>query len=194
MHDALNSVKREMGEEAFILSTRTKRMKPRIARIFANTSNDQPWHFHSRSFASFAVPSFKTFEATSTQDALNSVKREMDEEAFILPTPTKHMKPRIARIFANTSNDQPWHFHSRSFASFAVPSFKTFEAASMQDALNIVKREMDEEAFILSTRAKRMKPRIVRIFANTNNDQPWHFHSRPFASFAVPSFPGVLCA
>ena len=32
---------------------------------------------------------------------------------------------------------------------------KTFEAASMQDALDIVKREMGEEAFILSTRTRR---------------------------------------
>jgi flagellar biosynthesis protein FlhF len=34
---------------------------------------------------------------------------------------------------------------------------KTFEAASMQEALNIVKREMGEEAFILSTRTKQRK-------------------------------------
>ncbi len=34
---------------------------------------------------------------------------------------------------------------------------KTFEAASMQEALNIVKREMGEEAFILSTRTKQKK-------------------------------------
>ncbi len=34
---------------------------------------------------------------------------------------------------------------------------KTFEAASMQDALNIVKREMGEEAFILSTRTRRKR-------------------------------------
>ena len=32
---------------------------------------------------------------------------------------------------------------------------KTFEAASMQEALDIVKREMGEEAFILSTRTRR---------------------------------------
>ena len=32
---------------------------------------------------------------------------------------------------------------------------KTFEAGSMQDALDIVKREMGEEAFILSTRTRR---------------------------------------
>ncbi len=31
---------------------------------------------------------------------------------------------------------------------------KTFEANSMQDALNVVKREMGEEAFILSTKSK----------------------------------------
>ena len=34
---------------------------------------------------------------------------------------------------------------------------KTFEAASMQEALNIVKREMGEEAFILSTRTKQKR-------------------------------------
>jgi len=34
---------------------------------------------------------------------------------------------------------------------------KTFEAASMQEALSIVKREMGEEAFILSTRTKSRK-------------------------------------
>jgi flagellar biosynthesis protein FlhF len=34
---------------------------------------------------------------------------------------------------------------------------KTFEAASMQDALDIVRREMGEDAFILSTRTKRRK-------------------------------------
>ena len=34
---------------------------------------------------------------------------------------------------------------------------KTFEAASMQEALDIVKKEMGEEAFILSTRTKRRK-------------------------------------
>jgi flagellar biosynthesis protein FlhF len=34
---------------------------------------------------------------------------------------------------------------------------KTFEAASMQEALNIVKREMGEEAFILSTRTRQKK-------------------------------------
>ena len=32
---------------------------------------------------------------------------------------------------------------------------KTFEAGSMQDALDVVKREMGEEAFILSTRTRR---------------------------------------
>ena len=34
---------------------------------------------------------------------------------------------------------------------------KTFEAASMQEALAVVKRDMGEEAFILSTRTKRRK-------------------------------------
>jgi flagellar biosynthesis protein FlhF len=34
---------------------------------------------------------------------------------------------------------------------------KTFEATSMQEALNIVKRDMGEEAFILSTRTKHRK-------------------------------------
>ena len=32
---------------------------------------------------------------------------------------------------------------------------KTFEAGSMQDALDVVKKEMGEEAFILSTRTRR---------------------------------------
>ena len=36
---------------------------------------------------------------------------------------------------------------------------KTFEAGSMQDALDIVKREMGEEAFILSTRTRRRPSR-----------------------------------
>ena len=34
---------------------------------------------------------------------------------------------------------------------------KTFEATSMQEALNIVKQDMGEEAFILSTRTKQRK-------------------------------------
>ncbi|MDR3670880.1 MAG: hypothetical protein P4L36_08550, partial [Holophaga sp.] len=34
---------------------------------------------------------------------------------------------------------------------------KTFEATSMQEALNIVKQDMGEEAFILSTRTKHRK-------------------------------------
>ena len=34
---------------------------------------------------------------------------------------------------------------------------KTFEATSMQEALSIVKREMGEEAFILSTRPRQRK-------------------------------------
>ena len=34
---------------------------------------------------------------------------------------------------------------------------KTFEAASMQEALNIVKQDMGEEAFILSTRTRHHK-------------------------------------
>src|SRR5208283_2461516 len=34
---------------------------------------------------------------------------------------------------------------------------KTFEATSMQEALGVVKQEMGEEAFILSTRTKRRK-------------------------------------
>ena len=32
---------------------------------------------------------------------------------------------------------------------------KTFEAGSMQDALDVVKKDMGEEAFILSTRTRR---------------------------------------
>ena len=32
---------------------------------------------------------------------------------------------------------------------------KTFDAGSMQDALDVVKKEMGEEAFILSTRTRR---------------------------------------
>ena len=31
---------------------------------------------------------------------------------------------------------------------------KTFEAGSMQDALDVVKKDMGEEAFILSTRTR----------------------------------------
>ena len=32
---------------------------------------------------------------------------------------------------------------------------KTFEAASMQEALTVIKQEMGEEAFILSTKTKQ---------------------------------------
>ncbi|HLO68508.1 MAG TPA: hypothetical protein VK188_15905, partial [Holophaga sp.] len=34
---------------------------------------------------------------------------------------------------------------------------KTFEAASMQEALAVVKRDMGEDAFILSTRTRRRR-------------------------------------
>jgi flagellar biosynthesis protein FlhF len=40
---------------------------------------------------------------------------------------------------------------------------KTFEAASMQEALNIVKREMGEEAFILSTRTRQKKSALGMV-------------------------------
>ncbi len=43
---------------------------------------------------------------------------------------------------------------------------KTFEAATMQDALAIVKREMGEEAFILSTRTRR-KPSALGLGEDT---------------------------
>ena len=42
---------------------------------------------------------------------------------------------------------------------------KTFEAASMQEALNIVKREMGEEAFILSTRTKQKRGALGMVEA-----------------------------
>ncbi len=34
---------------------------------------------------------------------------------------------------------------------------KTFEATSMQEALNVIKQDMGEDAFILSTRTRRRK-------------------------------------
>jgi flagellar biosynthesis protein FlhF len=53
---------------------------------------------------------------------------------------------------------------------------KTFEAASMQEALNIVKREMGEEAFILSTRTKQKKgaqeEAIIEVTAAVDESAP----------------------
>src|SRR5512145_1598464 len=53
---------------------------------------------------------------------------------------------------------------------------KTFEAASMQEALNIVKREMGEEAFILSTRTKQKKgsqeEAIIEVTAAVDENAP----------------------
>jgi len=54
---------------------------------------------------------------------------------------------------------------------------KTFEAASMQEALAVVKRDMGEEAFILSTRTKRRKTPLgeetyIEVTAAVDEAQP----------------------